>query len=141
MLVSDVMNKSVVVVKKDATIKEASDAMSKMGIGSLVVAENSKLVGMITNNDIVKSVAQEKSPQSTLVEEIMKSDVMSISPDKTIEDAVDIMVQHKLRELPVIENDKIKGIISVSDIAIVEPKLISSIANLLSMQFPGYHGG
>ncbi|MBI2545428.1 MAG: CBS domain-containing protein [Candidatus Aenigmarchaeota archaeon] len=141
MLVNDVMNKNVVVVKKDATIKEASEAMSKMGIGSLVVAENSKLVGMITNNDIVKSVAQEKPPQSTLVEEIMKVDVMSVTPDKTIEEAVDVMIQYKMRQIPVIEEDKIKGILSVTDIAVVEPKLISNIANLLSMQFPGYHGG
>lgn len=141
MIVNDVMSKNVVVIKKDATIKEASEVMSKIGIGSLVVAEDNKIIGMLTNNDIVKSVASEKPAQSTLIEDIMEKDVVTIGPDKTIQDAVDLMIQHKIRQIPVVEGDKIKGILSVTDIAVVEPKLISSIANLLSMQFPGYRGG
>ncbi len=141
MLVSDVMNKNVVVIKKDVTIKEASEVLSKMGISSLVVTEGSKIIGMLTNNDVVKSVASEKPAGSTLIEDIMSTKVITIEPDKTIQDAVDIMIQNKARQLPVVENEKIKGILSVTDIAVVEPKLISSIAGLLSMQFPGYHGG
>lgn len=140
MLVNEVMNKNVVVVKKDATLKEASEVMSKLGIGSLVVLENDKIIGMITNNDIVKAVAKDRPPESTLIEEAM-SEVVTIEPDKDLEDAVELMVKHKMREIPVVENDKIKGILSVSDIAIVEPKLIASIASLLSMQLPGYRGG
>lgn len=141
MIVNDVMSKNVVVIKKDATIKEASEVMSKIGIGSLVVAEDNKIIGMLTNNDIVKSVANEKPSQSTLIEDIMEKDVVTIEPDKTLQEAVDLMIQHKLRQIPVVENDKIKGILSVTDIAVVEPKLIASIAGLLSMQFPGYRGG
>lgn len=141
MLVNEVMNKKVVVAKKEVTLKEASGVMSKFGIGSLVVTEGDKVVGMITNNDIVKSVAGDKPAESTLVEEVMSKNVVTIEPDKSIEDAVELMVEHKMREMPVVENNKIKGILSVTDIAVVEPKLIASISSLLSIQFPGYRGG
>ncbi|MBU5537276.1 MAG: CBS domain-containing protein [Candidatus Aenigmatarchaeota archaeon] len=141
MLVNEIMNRNVVVVKKDATIKEASEVMSKLDISSLVVVEGDKIVGILTNTDIVRSVAQNKQPESTLVEEMMTSKVITIEPDKKIEDAVDLMLENKIRELPVVENNKIKGIITVTDIAVAEPKLIASIASLLALQLPGYPGG
>ena len=141
MLVNEVMNKNVVVVKKDATLKQASEVMSKTRIGSLVVVEGNKIAGIITSSDIIRSIAQDKAPGNTLIEEVMSKRVFTVEPDATVQDAVDVMVENKIRELPVVENNKIKGIITVTDIAVVEPKLIASIASLLSMQFPGYHGG
>ncbi|MBI2542733.1 MAG: CBS domain-containing protein [Candidatus Aenigmarchaeota archaeon] len=141
MLVNEVMNKTVVVVKKDANLKQASEAMAKARIGSLVVLEKSKIVGIVTTSDIVRSVAQDKSPEDTLVEDVMAKRVFTIEPDASLQDAVDLMIEKKIREIPVVENEKIKGIITVTDIAVVEPKLIASISSLLSVQFPGYRGG
>jgi CBS domain-containing protein len=141
MLVNEVMNKNVVVVKKDATLKQASEVMSKTRIGSLVVVEGNKIAGIITSSDIIRSIAQDKAPGNTLIEEVMSKRVFTVEPDATVQDAVDVMIENKIRELPVVENNKIKGIITVTDVAVVEPKLIASIASLLSMQFPGYRGG
>ncbi len=141
MLVNEVMNKNVVVVKKGANLKEASGVMAKARIGSLVVVEGAKIVGIVTSSDIIRSIAQDKMPENTLIEEVMAKRVFTVEPETTLEDAVDVMVDNKIRELPVVENNKIKGIITVTDIAIVEPKLIANIASLLSMQFPGYRGG
>ena len=141
MLVNEVMNRNVVVVKRDATLKQASEVMAKTRIGSLVVVDGSKISGIITSSDIIKSIAQDKAPENTLIEEVMSKKVFTVKPDVDIQDAVDIMIENKIRELPVVENNKIKGIITVTDIAVVEPKLIASIAQLLSMQFPGYKGG
>ena len=124
MLVNEVMNRNVVVVKKDATLKQASEVMAKTRIGSLVVVEGAKISGIITSSDIIRSIAQDKAPENTLIEEVMSKRVFTVAPDASIEDAVDMMVENKIRELPV-----------------VEPKLIASIASLLSMQFPGYRGG
>ena len=141
MLVNEVMNRNVVVVKKDANLKQASEVMAKTRIGSLVVVDQNKIAGIITSSDIIKSIAQDKMPENTLIEEVMSKRVFTVEPDTTIEDAVDMMVDNKIRELPVVQNNKIKGILTVTDIAVVEPKLIASIAQLLSMQFPGYRGG
>lgn len=141
MLVNEVMNRNVVVVKKDATVKEASEVMTKLGIGSLVVVEDNKIIGMLTNHHIVKSVADNKSAESTLVEDLMSERIVTIEPDKELNEAVEVMVENKMKEVPVVEEGKIKGILSVTDIAVVEPKLIASIASLLQMQLPGYKAG
>lgn len=141
MLVNEVMKREVVVIKKEATLKEASEIMMKMGIGSLVVVEDSKIIGMLTNHHIVKSVAEEKPPESTLVEDVMSEKVVTVEPDKELDDAVELMVQNKLKELPVVDGGTIKGILSVTDIAVIEPKLIASIANLLQMQMSSAKAG
>lgn len=141
MIVSEVMNRDVVTIKGELTVKKASEIMMKYGIGSLIVIEGAKIAGMLTEGDVVKSIAQDKNPENTLIEDVMSKKVITIEPDKKIEDAVDLMVKNKIKKLPVVENGKIKGILSVTDIAVVEPKLIANIANLLSMQFPGYRGG
>ncbi len=140
MLVSEVMSRDVVTIKKDTTLKKAAETMMKYGIGSLLVLEGTKLVGLITESDVVKSMAQDKKPEHTLVEDLMAKKLVTVEPDEKLENAVNMMVKNKIKKLPVLENGKIKGILSVTDIAVVEPKLIANIAGLLSMQFPGYRG-
>ena len=141
MLVKDVMNKNVVVGKFDVTIREATKVMNKFHIGSLVVLKEEKIVGIVTERNVLESVAAGKDPDATAVEDIMTKKIVTIDPDETVEAAVDLMTQNKIKKLPVVENDKIKGIITASDIVVVEPKLIASIANLISMKLPGYRGG
>lgn len=141
MLVKDVMHKNVVVAKSDVTIKEASKVMTKYSIGSLIVLKDDKIVGIITEGDIVQSVSKGLDLEGTAIEDIMSKNIITIDPEKTIEDAVDLMVQHKIKKIPVVEEGKIKGIITASDIVVVEPKLIASISNLISLKLPGLRGG
>jgi CBS domain-containing protein len=141
MLVRDIMKKDVMTTKQDATIKEAASVMSNRHIGSLVVLEKEKIVGIITERNILKSIADGLDPELTTVEEVMTKNVITIEPDKTIDDAVGLMAQHGIKKLPVVDGSKLVGIITASDIIVVEPKLIESIANLLSIKLPGYRGG
>ena len=141
MLVKDVMNKNVVVAKAKVTIREASKVMSKYKIGSLVVLKDGDIVGIVTEGDIMESVASDKNPDTDTIENIMSQKVFTVDPEDTIENAADIMVQNKIKKLPVVEDGKLKGIITASDIVIVEPKLIQSVASLISMKIPGYSGG
>ncbi len=141
MLVKDVMNKNVVVAKSDVTIREASKVMSKYRIGSLVVLKDEKIAGIITEGDIMESVAGDRDPDTTTIEDIMTDKVHTVTPDQTVESAVDIMVKNKIKKLPVVEAGKLKGIITASDIVVVEPKLVASVASLISMKLPGYSGG
>jgi CBS domain-containing protein len=140
MLVKDVMNKNVVVAKDSATVREASRVMKNYDIGSLVVLKGTDIIGIVTERDIVNSVASSKDPDVTEISEVMSKKVVTVSPEQTIEEAVDLMVEHKIKKLPVVEAGKIKGIITASDIVVVEPKLIASVANLISMKLPGYSG-
>lgn len=139
--VKSVMNKNVVIAKKDITLKEATEVMTKLHIGCLLITENQKILGIITSSDILKAIANDKNPNTVLAEEIMSKNVITIDPDKRIEDAVDIMMKYGIKKLPVISDDKIEGIITASDIIVVEPKLIATVASLISLKMPGYTGG
>jgi len=141
MLVRHVMNRKVVTAKLNTTLREAAAVMSKLNIGSLIIVEDEKISGIITSTDILKAIANGKDVETTLVEEIMSKPVIAIDPDKKVEDAVNIMLEHKIKKLPVVEEDKLIGIITASDIIAIEPKLIENIASLISLKLPGYKGG
>lgn len=134
------MNRNVIIAKKDITLKEASEVMSKLHIGSLVITEDQKIVGIITSTDILKAIASEKKPEITLAEEIMSKSVVTIDPEKTVDDAVDMMLKNKIKKLPVTSEGKIVGMITASDIMVVEPKLVATVASLISLRTP-YAGG
>ncbi len=139
--VKTVMNKNVVIAKKDITLKEATEVMTKLHIGCLLIIENKKILGIITSSDILKAIANDKNPNTVLAEEIMSKNVVTIDPDKKIEDAVDMMIKNRIKKLPVVSDDRIEGIITASDIIVVEPKLIATVASLISLKMPGYTGG
>jgi CBS domain-containing protein len=141
MFVRQVMNRTIVTTKPDANLKEASKVMGETHIGCLVVMENEKIVGIITNSDILRAIAQDKEPGTTLIGDIMSKNVQIIEPDKSLEDAIKVMVDNKIKKLPVVENEKLIGIITASDIAVVQPRLIASISSLLSIRVPVYSGG
>lgn len=141
MLVKQVMNRRVVTASPDITLKEASKVMSKLHIGSLVIVSESKIVGILTSTDILKSIANEKDPETTLAREVMSKDVKTIDPNTELDEAVLTMVTNKIKRLPVVSEGKIVGIITASDIIVVEPKLIAKLAALLSLKIPGYSGG
>ena len=135
------MNRNVVTAKPDTPIKEAAAIMSKNRIGSLIVTDNDKIVGIVTERNIMDIIAEGIETNQITLADIMKKDVITIDPSKTIEDAVDIMVENKIKKLPVVDGDKLIGIITASDIAVLQPKLIANIAKLISLQIPGYRGG
>jgi CBS domain-containing protein len=142
MLVRHVMNRNVVTAKLNITLREAAAVMSKLNIGSLIILdENEKISGIVTSTDILKAIAAGKDVEETLVEEVVSKPVITIEPDKSIEDAVNIMLEHKIKKLPVVEEGKLVGIITASDIITIEPKLIENIAALISLKLPGYRGG
>lgn len=132
MLVKDAMNRRVIVVKPDTTVREAAKVMTKFRIGSLVVMEDDKLVGIITELDIIwKVVANDSDPNTTLVRDVMTKKVITIKPNKSLEDAADLMVHNKIKKLPVVEDHKLVGILTATDLISFEPKLIEGLAKLI----------
>lgn len=140
-LVKDVMNPKVIAVKSDVSLTEASKMMDSYKIGSLLVSEKGKIVSIITASDILKAVSRGMILEETTVEEIMNKKLVTVEADQTIDDAVKIMVENKIKKLPVVKGGEFVGIITASDIIVVEPKMIESIANLLSIKVPDYKGG
>ncbi|OYT42615.1 MAG: CBS domain-containing protein [Candidatus Aenigmarchaeota archaeon ex4484_224] len=141
MLVRNVMNKRVITCSKDLSLREASKVMVEMNIGSLLVVENEKPIGIITSTDILKAISNNLDLDKVKVEQIMSTPVITIDPSEDLEKAVEIMVKNNIKRLAVVEGEKIVGIITASDIIAIEPKLINQLAQLMTLKLPGYSGG
>jgi len=117
MRVKEIM-RPVKVISPDASIKEAATMMNKSSIGSLVVVdENRKVSGILTERDILQKVtAVNKLPSKVLVSEIMTPKVISITSHALIDDAVYLMMKHKIKKLPVVEDKRLVGIITATDV-------------------------
>ena len=135
------MNRNVVIVKPELTLKEACDVMSKLRIGSLIVLSDQKLLGIVTSTNVMKAIAGGRDPEKTLVNNIMTKEIITVGSDNDLEEAVDLMVKNKIKKLPVVDNGKLVGMVTTSDIISVEPKLLESVISLLSVKPPMYTGG
>lgn len=135
------MNRTVYVCSPKLSVVEAAKIMLQNKIGSLIVVDDGRMVGIVTNRDIMKAVAENEDLSKVLVQDIMTRKVITISPSNTLEDAVDLMVKFKIKRLPVLDENKLVGILTVSDIIVVEPKLIQNLASLLSIKISGYRAG
>ena len=135
MLVKEVMIKDVKTIRPTATIKEAATMMNENRFGSLmVVSGTGNIEGIVTERDILTDVVAEgKDSNCVRVEEIMTKDLVMISPDKTLEEAADIMTENKIKKLPVVEEGKLIGIVTATDLIAYEKDLIEKIATLLTV--------
>lgn len=136
MLVKEAMNKQVKTISPSSSVREAAQIMNKYRIGSLIViAGSGQIVGIATERDVlVDVVAEGKSSDDVKVEDIMTKDVITISPDKTLEEAADVMNDNKIKKLPVIDNGTLVGIITATDLITYEEKLVEKVADLLSIR-------
>ncbi len=133
MLVEEVMNRDVKTIRPNDTVKNAAKIMNENRIGSLVVVSGTgEVLGIITERDILTDVvAAGRNAQEIKVEEIMSRDLITITPDKTLEEAANVMTEHKIKKLPVIQNNKLIGIITATDLIAHEEKLTEKVAKLL----------
>jgi len=113
---NQVMSQDVLTVDKSTSLQEAALSMSKLKVGCVIVTENYKPVGIVTERDFVTKVAAEGRPLFTEVCEIMSSPLITIDPEDTVWEASEIMKRELIHKLPVKENDKVIGIVTTSDI-------------------------
>ena len=104
-------------VTPSTTVFEAVKLMAEKNIGALMVTENVKIVGIITERDYArKIVLMARSSKDTLVRDIMTSPVMFVRPNQTNEECMVLMTDNRVRHLPVMDNDKLLGLISIGDL-------------------------
>ena len=118
MHVSEVMSRDVRMVNPDQTIREAAKLMAQIDAGALPVGEDDRLVGMITDRDIVVRAIGDGNGPDTPIREVMSRDIKYCFEDEDVEDVSKNMADLQLRRLPVVDSDKrLVGIVAVSDIA------------------------
>jgi CBS domain-containing protein len=117
--IRDVMQPDPVCLPATASVTTAAKAMREAGIGDVIVQDNEQVCGIVTDRDIViRVVAEERSPNAVAVGEICSRDLASVFATDSFEDAVRLMAQYALRRLPVLDDGRPVGIVSLGDLAI-----------------------
>jgi len=117
MLAEEIMSRNVVTVGQDASVSDAAAVMSNLQIGCVVVRNRERIVGILTERDILTSIViPGKNSKDVKVKDIMSSPVKMIAPDTTVEEVADIMSASRIRRLPVVKNRKLVGIVTSSDV-------------------------
>ena len=124
MLVKEIMISPVISVKPIDTVYTACLKYRDSKIGCLVISENGICKGIVTERDLIeRTICEKKNPHTTLIEEIMSPDIVTINVLDTIEHALQVMKQHNIKKLPVVSKNKIVGIVTVTDISRARPEL------------------
>jgi CBS domain-containing protein len=116
--IKDIMTNDLAVISPDATVIEAAQIMQKHNVGVVPVCEGTNMVGLVTDRDIVvRNIAHGKDPNHTSVRDVMTTQVKSISPETSLSQAAGIMATQQIRRLPVIEEERLVGMVSLGDLA------------------------
>jgi CBS domain-containing protein len=117
--VRDAMTENPRSIGVSASVVEAARLMREEHIGSLPITEDERLVGMITDRDITtRVVAEAADPKTTSVGDVYSRDLISVEPENDLEEALQLMSRHQVRRLPVVENERLVGIVAQADIAL-----------------------
>ncbi len=119
MFLRDIMQKSLVTLSPDSSIREAAKKMKEHGVGCVLVVNGMSLKGIVTDRDIACWLADGGDADGVKLHTIMHSDVVTATPDTDTFDASKIMAESRVRRLPIIEDGRLCGIVTTSDIATV----------------------
>ena len=121
--IRDVMTSNPTTVERSTSILEAAKVMAGEDVGPLPVTDGGRLVGIVTDRDVVVRVlAEERDPQSTTVGDICSSDLVTVTPEDELDQALRKMASAQVRRLPVVEGDRIIGIVAQADVARQAPE-------------------
>jgi CBS domain-containing protein len=131
----DVMVREVITIDENVPVKEAVDIMNQFEIGSIIATRKGKAVGIITERDLLKRiVAEGKNAKKTSVKDIMSSPLIVITPNTDLEEAARLMFEKKIKKLLVIDQNRLVGLVSLTDIARVQPEIIKILKELSTTQ-------
>lgn len=133
--IQDVMIREVITLDENATAKEAAEIMNKFEIGSLIIVSGGKAVGILTERDLLKRViAGARDANKTKTKEIMSTPLVAVEPNADLEEAVKQMFQMKIKKLPVIDGNRLVGLVSLTDIARFHPQMMRLLKQLTLRQ-------
>jgi CBS domain-containing protein len=133
--ISDVMTATPKRLGARESVAEAARLMRERDIGDILVEKNGKTVGIVTDRDIVvRAIAAGKDPKATPLEDVCSSNLVSVRPDDSIDDAIRLMRERAIRRLPVMDGDEAVGIVSLGDLAVERDR--SSVLGQVSAASP-----
>jgi len=116
-VIQDKIGREIYTISPSATVLEAITLMANKGIGAVVVTEDTKVVGILSERDYTRKIAlMQRTSDHTTVAEIMTSRVISVTRGHTVEECLNLMTDGHLRHLPVIEGETLVGFVSIGDL-------------------------
>lgn len=112
----DLMTRDVLAVAPEDTLGETATKMVDRGVGSVVVSDFGRLIGILTERDMLRAMADRSHPSQARVREWMTTEPITATGDMTVEEAAQIMLEHNFRHLPVLDGDRAAGIVSIRDV-------------------------
>jgi len=146
-LIRDVMTESVVTATPDSSVREVAETMRERIVGSVVLVEDGRPVGFVTGRDLVVSVLADGRDPSDRACDHASAPVVTAGPDTDITGAAELMVEHGIRRLPVLEGGELIGIVTLDDLAVrtgdaeLAMNLASSITRAALPEFYFHHRG
>jgi CBS domain-containing protein len=130
--IKNIMKKYVITIGPDAMLSDVAKVMSNNKIGSLVVVSKGRPTGIVTDSDIVNTVSEGRNPNSVKISDLKKKrDLISVTPEDSMMDVIKIMVKNNIKRLPVIENEKLVGIVTEKELLLVSPELVEVLSEKL----------
>ena len=117
--IREVMTSNPRTIEADKPVADAAKLMRDEDVGLAPIVEGDRLVGALTDRDIaIRVVAEGKDPASTPVREVASTDVVTVDPDQDLDEALNLMAQHQVRRIPVVEQDgRLVGVVAQADVA------------------------
>ncbi|MBU8688901.1 CBS domain-containing protein [Priestia megaterium] len=118
MNITEVMTSNVDKCISQSTCSEVAEKMKQLDVGVIPVCENNKLVGLVTDRDLVIKGLANNMEANSPISDLITTDVITGTKKMTIDEATNLMSQHQIRRLPIVENDQLVGIVSLGDLAV-----------------------
>ncbi|MCW4045587.1 MAG: CBS domain-containing protein [Candidatus Bathyarchaeota archaeon] len=130
-----VMSKEVITIDENASVKEAADIMNEAEISCIVATKKGQPIGIITERDLLKRIVSEgKNAEKTQVKRIMSTPLITIAPNTDAEEAARLMFEKKIKKLAVIDQNRLVGVVSLTDIARAQPSITKVLQQLAAFQ-------
>jgi len=132
MRAQDVMTREVITLDENIFAKRAAEIMAQEGVSAIITTTEGKAVGIVTERDILKRiVAEDKNPKETRLKEIMSSPLVTIEPNVDLEMAAHLMFEKKIKNLPVVHENRLIGLVSLQDICKLQPEILKILKRLM----------
>ena len=134
MKVRDTIHRPAALIEVDATVSDAAREMAKQGVGTLMVVDHQRLVGIVTDRDLVVRGLARSLPLDSRIDSIMSMNVIAVEADSDLTEAIKAFAHHAVRRLPVVDGDKVCGLISIDDLTVATAQQLGELARGVTAQ-------